>query len=190
MSGGIEVFVADEQDAHAIDTDRWLRFAVQVLSAEGVDRNTQGVEMSLLFVDEPAIAALNEQFMGKSGPTDVLSFPIDEEASPRHIPPLAIAAPIGAPPPMPPSSDDEDDDDFPMLLGDVVICPSVAAANASAHASELHDGTIDDEIGLLVVHGILHLLGMDHMEETEAQAMEAREQELLTQFHRQTKRVV
>ncbi len=179
----IEVFVADEQDAHPIDTDRWLRLAVQVLSAEGVDRRVDGVEMSLLFVDEPAIAALNEQFMGISGPTDVLSFPIDEEASPRHIPPLAIAAPIGAPLPMS-ASDDDDDDDLPLLLGDVVVCPSVAAVNAAEHVSDHHNGTLEDELALLVVHGILHLLGMDHMEDDEAEAMEAREQELLVLFHR------
>lgn len=188
MSGGgqrtpIEVFVADEQDGHPIDVDRWLRLAVQVLAAEGVDGGGEGIEMSLLFVDEPAISALNEQFMGKSGPTDVLSFPIDEEASPRHIPPLAIAAPVGAPSPMP-ISDDDDDDEQPLLLGDVVICPAVAAANAPDHRSDHHDGGIDDEIALLVVHGILHLLGMDHMEDGEAEVMESREQELLRLFHR------
>ncbi len=182
----IEVFVADEQDGFPIDTDRWLRLAVQVLSAEGVDHHHDGVEMSLLFIDEPAIAALNEQFMGKTGPTDVLSFPIDEEASPRHIPPLAIAAPIGAPIPVTASISDDEDDDLPLLLGDVVVCPAVAAANAVDHQGPLHDGTIDDEIALLVVHGILHLLGMDHMEDDEAEVMEAREQELLALFHRVT----
>ena len=179
----VEVFVADEQSAHPIDADRWLRLALQVLMAEGVDGSGEGVEMSLLFVDESAIAALNEQFMGKSGPTDVLSFPIDVEASPRHIPPLAIAAPIGAPSPMP-ISDDDDDDEQPLLLGDVVICPSVAAANASEHQSDHHDGGVADEIALLVVHGILHLLGMDHMDDAEAEKMESREQELLALFHR------
>lgn len=183
----IEVFVADEQTDHPIDTDRWLRLAVQVLAAEGVDRNNEGVEMSLLFVDEPSIAELNLQFMGKTGPTDVLSFPIDEEASPRHIPPLAITAPIGMP--LPARSDDEDDDELPLLLGDVVVCPSYAAANAPEHASDHHDGTLDDEIALLVVHGILHLLGMDHMDDGEAELMEAREQELLSQFHRVSKQV-
>lgn len=178
----IEVFVADEQVDHPIDTDRWLRLAVQVLAAEGVDRNNEGVEMSLLFVDEPSISELNLQFMGKTGPTDVLSFPIDEEASPRHIPPLAIAAPVGMP--LPARSDDEDDEELPLLLGDVVVCPSYAATNAPEHASDHHDGTLADEIALLVVHGILHLLGMDHMDDTEAELMEAREQELLSQFHR------
>ena len=184
----IEVFVADEQDAVAIETDRWLLLAVQVLTAEGVDQGEEGVEMSLLFVDEPAIAALNEQFMGKAGPTDVLSFPIDEEASPRHIPPTAIAAPIGTPPPMPPNDDDVDED-RPLLLGDVVVCPTVAARNASEHVSDHHDGSLDDELALLVVHGILHLLGMDHIDDQEAEEMEAREQELLSLFYRTSRGV-
>jgi probable rRNA maturation factor len=179
----IEVFVADEQDVHPIDCDRWLRLAAQVLGAEGVGRNEESVEMSLLFVDEPSISALNEQFMGKTGPTDVLSFPIDEEASPHHIPPLAISAPIGAPLPLP-SDDDDDDDDLPLLLGDVVVCPSYAATYAPHHVSDHHDGSLDDEIALLIVHGILHLLGMDHDVDAEAERMEAREQELLGLFHR------
>lgn len=69
--------------------------------------------------------------------------------------------------------------DAPTMLGDVVICPVVADRNAPTHA-----GTYDDEIALLVVHGILHLLGMDHVDDEEARVMEHREQELLDQFHR------
>jgi probable rRNA maturation factor len=60
-----------------------------------------------------------------------------------------------------------------------VICPGVAERNAPLHA-----GTYDDEVALLVVHGILHLLGMDHEEETEANEMEQRERDLLERFHR------
>ncbi len=60
-----------------------------------------------------------------------------------------------------------------------MICPSVAARNAPEHA-----GTYDDELALLLVHGILHLLGMDHIEEADAEKMEARERELLEEFHR------
>jgi len=69
--------------------------------------------------------------------------------------------------------------DLPVLLGDVVICPKVAAVNAPDHA-----GTYDDELALLLVHGILHLLGMDHLDDEEAEEMEARERELLARFHR------
>ena len=171
----VEVFVADEQDAVDIDTDRWLRLAVEILAAEGVDGE---VEMSLLFVDEAAIAALNERFMGKAGPTDVLSFPIDEEAAPS----ARIA--MGATGPIDMFDDEADDDDVPLMLGDVLICPAVAARNAPDHASERHCGSVDDELALLVVHGILHLLGMDHIIDAEAEVMEAREQQLLSQFYR------
>jgi probable rRNA maturation factor len=66
------------------------------------------------------------------------------------------------------------------VLGDVVICPAVASRNAPEHA-----GTYEDELALLVVHGVLHLLGMDHADDDEAEIMERREQELLGRFHRQ-----
>ncbi len=59
------------------------------------------------------------------------------------------------------------------------ICPGVAARNAPDHA-----GTYDDELALLVVHGILHLLGMGHEEAPEAEEMEQRERALLARFHR------
>jgi probable rRNA maturation factor len=174
--GTVEVFVADEQDALSIDTDRWLRLAVQVLAAQGVTgRHTADIEMSLYFVDEVAISALNQQYMGKEGPTDVLSFPIDGED--------AMSIPGGR---APDNDDrfDDDDDEQPLLLGDVLICPTVAQRNASEHAGPHHDGSVDDELALLVVHGILHLLGMDHVVEAEAEVMEARERDLLHLFHR------
>jgi probable rRNA maturation factor len=64
------------------------------------------------------------------------------------------------------------------MLGDIVICPSVAAANAPEHA-----GTLDDELALLVVHGVLHVLGHDHAEPDEAREMRAIEADLLARFH-------
>ena len=72
----------------------------------------------------------------------------------------------------------------PVLLGDVVICPDVAARNAPEHEGDRHSGSYEDEVALLVVHGILHLLGMDHEDPEEAEKMEAREQELLDEHHR------
>jgi probable rRNA maturation factor len=69
------------------------------------------------------------------------------------------------------------------LLGDVVICPSVAAVNATEH-----EVSLDDEVALLVVHGLLHLLGMDHEKDAEAERMEALEQQLLDRFYRVGKR--
>jgi probable rRNA maturation factor len=61
----------------------------------------------------------------------------------------------------------------------VVICPAVAAVNAVEH-----EVSLEDEVALLVVHGLLHLLGLDHEDEAEAERMEALEQELLTRYYR------
>jgi len=161
-----EVFCADEQDVHPVDTARWAHLAEQVLDAEGVGAE---VELAVVFVDEVGIAELNARFGGKEGPTDVLSFPIDEE------PPESGRHPdSGGSGPGEPSEPDE----LPLLLGDVYVCPSVAAHNAPDHA-----GTYEDELALLVVHGILHLLGMDHEEEAAAEEMEQRERALLARFH-------
>ena len=172
----VEVFVGDEQDVIVIDTDRWLRLCVQVLAAEGV---TGVAEMSLLFIDESTMASYNQQYMGKAVPTDVLSFPIDDEALP-----LGGRYPDGGGRGPGDFADEEDDDDIPRLLGDVLVCPTVAGANASEHVGPHHDGSLDDELALLVVHGILHLLSYDHHEDDEAEVMEQRERELLHQFHR------
>jgi probable rRNA maturation factor len=179
-SDGLDLFIADEQTDVPIDIDRWGTLARNVLIDEGVKGD---IEMSLMFVDEPSIAALNLQFMGKTGPTDVLSFPIDEEASPRSGGRIAPAS-SSAGPSEGYGDDDEEDDDQPLMLGDVLISPTVAARNAPDHVSEKHNGSLDDEIALLVVHGILHLLGMDHIVESEAEEMEAREQELLDRHYR------
>jgi probable rRNA maturation factor len=127
-------------------------------------------ELSLLFVNEAEIAELNESYMGKPGPTDVLSFPID-----------AAEAEIvlhNQPPSRGPDRSPPDPGDMPLLLGDVVICPSIAAAQAPDHA-----GTLDDELALLVVHGVLHVLGHDHDDDAAQTAMRARELELLQTHH-------
>ena len=122
---------ADEQSDVEVDVDRWCRLATAVLRDGGRDG-----ELTLTFVDRAEIAALNEEHLGHAGPTDVLSFPLD-------------AADRAA----------ADGRTVPVLLGDVVICPDVARAQAPTHA-----GTLDDELALLVVHGVLHVLGHDHAE--------------------------
>lgn len=165
---GVSVFVADEQTEHPVDALRWTRLAEQVLEAEGVRGEA---ELSVLFVDEAVMADLNRQFHGKEGPTDVLAFPIDEDPIEGGRSPDSGGTGPGYSPP--------ETEDMPILLGDVVICPTVAAANAPEHA-----GTYDDEVALLLVHGILHLLGMDHLDDEEAEEMEARERDLLARFHR------
>lgn len=160
------VFVSDEQTAVAIDVARWQRLALAALADEGVSGEC---ELSVMFVAEATIAELNERFMGHEGPTDVLSFPIDGEPDPPGRWPDS-----GGPGP-----DREDDpEELPLLLGDVVVCPAVAERNAPTHA-----GSVDDELALLIVHGILHLLGMDHATDEQRAAMWAREQTLLAAHH-------
>ncbi len=165
--GVLEVFVADEQAEQEVDVVRWEALARDVLVAEGV---TGDAELALMFVDEATMAQLNGTFMGQEGPTDVLAFPIDaeDEVGAGRSPDGSTTGPDREPPV-----------DVPMLLGDVVICPAVAARNAPEHA-----GTYLDELALLIVHGILHVLGMDHAEPEETNQMQARERELLAQFHR------
>ncbi len=162
------VFVGNEQNDHDVDESRWLKLANDVLGAEKV---ADSMEVNVLYVDEATIAELNEKFLGKSGPTDVLSFPIDEgPLESGRVPDSGGTGPGSMSPP---------DDEQIAMLGDVVICPKIAERNAPDHA-----GNYEDELALLLVHGILHLLGMDHNEEEEAEIMEARERELLQQFYK------
>jgi probable rRNA maturation factor len=165
--GEPDVFCADEQHDHPIDLARWQALAAGVLRAEGV----RGLaELSVIFVNVAEITELNEEYMGKAGPTDVLSFPIDAAEAELII--------HSAPPSRGPDRPPPDAADLPLLLGDVVICPAVAAQQAPDHA-----GTFDDEIALLVVHGVLHVLGYDHAEADETEAMRQRERDLLMQLH-------
>ena len=129
------------------------------------ERAPTDAEVSLIFVDEDAIADLNERFLGGTGPTDVLAFPIDDDHVPSGRQPDEGGRGPGAP---------AEPVDPPVVLGDVVMCPTVATRQAPEHA-----GTLDDELALLVVHGVLHLLNYDHAEEREAETMQRRERELL-----------
>jgi probable rRNA maturation factor len=157
----IDVFGADEQHDVEVALDRMVALTRSVLEAEGV---RGGAEVSLLFVDEPTIAELNERFLGVPGPTDVLSFPLADDAAGAGREPDSGGTGPGEPL----------EDQPPDLLGDVVVCPKVAEANAR------RDGvSYDDELALLIVHGTLHLLGWDHEVPAEATRMEARERALL-----------
>ena len=108
----------------------------------------ESAELSILLVGSDHIRRLNARFADDDYATDVLSFPMME------------------------------DEDSALLLGDVVICPQIASANA---AKVGHD--VDAELDTLLVHGTLHLLGYDHDEEEEKQRMDERQSEILAAFH-------
>jgi len=165
--GVVQVFCADEQSACTVDIERWRTLATRVLASEGV---RGAAELSLLFVDEDVITELNRVHMDKIGPTDVLSFPIDavlvdDSPGPGHVS-------RGPDRPQP------DSDDHPLLLGDIVLCPSVAERQAPEHA-----GSFDDELALLVTHGVLHVLGYDHADDADKARMQSRERALLEEHH-------
>lgn len=141
------VYLADEQSVD-VDTDDLLSLARHVLEARRVPDD---MELALLLVDEQTIAGLNEEHLGKQGPTDVLAFPIDE---PGETPP-----------------------GVPSILGDVVLCPTVAHGQAPQFGRTPHD-----EVRLLTVHGILHLLGMDHATPTEEAEMFGLTDDLLASY--------
>lgn len=148
------VLVVDEQSDVALDADTWARLAADVLADEHVDAS---LEFTLSFVDADRIAALKSAHLDGDGtPTDVLAFPIDDEPTPG----------------------------VPGLLGDVVVCPVVARRQCQANTGlrSAHDGTLDAELALLVVHGVLHLLGHDHLGDDDTRAMRAREDHHLTRW--------
>ncbi|MFW6599271.1 rRNA maturation RNase YbeY [Propionibacteriaceae bacterium Y2011] len=134
--------------------------SIDLNNESGVDADTAGLvalgrfvldelrihplaELSILLVDEETMAAYHERYMGEPGPTDVLSFPMDELRPPA-----------------------DDDEPVEGLLGDVVLCPTVTARQAAEHGR-----TPDQEAEYLLVHGILHLLGFDHAEPEEKAEM-------------------
>ncbi|WP_134324594.1 rRNA maturation RNase YbeY [Cumulibacter soli] len=127
-------------------------------------------ELSILIVDVPHMAALNERWMGEEGATDVLAFPMDE-LSPATRPGVA------------PADIADDEDEEPGIVGDIVLCPAVAISQAAAAGH-----TFEDELHMLTTHGILHLLGYDHMEPEEEREMFGLQGQLLKKWRAETER--
>lgn len=111
-------------------------------------------EVSIVLYDEEAMEALHVKWMDLPGPTDVMSFPMDEL---RPGTPSALSG--------------------PGFLGDIVLCPTIAAdqARRGGHSTQ-------DELDLLTTHGMLHLLGYDHAEPEEKAEMFGLQRELLEGF--------
>jgi probable rRNA maturation factor len=112
-------------------------------------------EVAIVVVDEVAMEQLHIQWMGEPGPTDVLSFPMDE---------------------LRPGRDNEVSDEG--ILGDIVLCPTVAEKQA-----EEAGHSVMEELQMLTVHGLLHLLGYDHAEPDEEAEMFGLQGEILLAFH-------
>ncbi|MDR7086569.1 putative rRNA maturation factor [Aeromicrobium panaciterrae] len=133
----VDVLNESGADVDVVALTRLCRFAMRRM------RLHPATELTLRLVDPATIAVLNKQWMGKEGPTDVLSFPMDE---------------------LTPGRDGEESPEG--YLGDIALCPQVAEQQAPAAGH-----TTQDEVNLLTVHGILHLLGYDHAEPAEHKEM-------------------
>ena len=120
----------------ACNEDEIVDVAAFALDKMGIHPDS---DLGITLVDEDEITKLHVQWMNLPGPTDVLSFPMDE------LKPFSAS-------------------DGPGIIGDIVICPQFAAKQAVSHS-------VADEITLLTVHGVLHLLGFDHVEEEEHKVM-------------------
>lgn len=144
----------NNESAVDVDESRVLRLAEFALDRMLMHPQT---DLAIAFVDEEPMEALHIQWMDEPGPTDVLSFPMDE------LRPGLPGAQSG-----------------PGLLGDIVICPQVAIRQAEAAG---HDAI--NEILMLATHGILHLLGFDHVEPEEEREMFGLQKEILDAFYEQ-----
>ena len=142
----------NNESALKVDEVRVLALATFALDYMHLHPDT---DLAIVFVDEPAMEVLHVQWMDEPGPTDVLSFPMDE-LRPGSEGQLTRAG----------------------LLGDIVVCPQVAAAQAETAGHE----TIN-EVLLLTTHGVLHLLGFDHAEPEEEKEMFGLQREILEAFY-------
>lgn len=151
----MSVFLADEQ-SEPVQAEELRNLAQVVISEEGYPEST---EVAVLLVSEKEMAQYNQQFLEREGPTDVLAFPV-ESLIPGVVPDLDPHGP-------------------PLIAGDVVIAPAYVRRQAESYGV-----TADDEMALMVAHGILHLLGYDHETDEEAGHMEQRERDLLAKVGR------
>lgn len=146
----MSVFLAYEQTGE-LDATPLRRLAEFVVREEGYPAET---EAALLFVEDDEMSSYNSRFLDRTGPTDVLAFPVEDftpGVAPEHDP-------FGP----------------PLLIGDVIIAPGYVRRQADQIGV-----TFEDEMALMVTHGILHLLGYDHIDDGDAERMENRERELL-----------
>lgn len=151
----MNVIVSTDHNPCDLDPSRIEKICEFALRESGAPSAS---EVSVSFVDDGEMATLNEQYRGISGPTDVLSFECDNL-----------------------------DDDFPSgevlqgdILGDIVIAPDVAAKQAAEYGTSLQE-----ELDLLCVHGILHLQGYDHVIDEDAEEMEGLQKDILMKWKTQ-----
>ena len=148
----MDVSISDLQDKKSLDLNLIRQASLEILAAMNCDERC---ELSVALVDDQEIHRLNRQYRGFDRPTDVLSFALQEAEEPRF-------------------KDECGDEQLPLILGDVIISIETTQRQAGER-----DHSFEREFLILLVHGILHLLGYDHIEDQDAEQMEALERQLL-----------
>ena len=141
----------NDETGSEFPTDDLRELAVFLMRRLGMG---DSAELSIALVSEEQMAELHEEWLGEPGPTDVVSIPMDQLQEPGPDDPLATG-----------------------VLGDVIICPAVAARQADAVGHR----TLD-EMRILLTHGVLHLLGNDHADPVESRRMFARQAQLIAGY--------
>ena len=150
-----EIEISVEDDFRGlVDEDRARKIAQYVLNAEGV---APPYEVSLVFTDSEAVQRLNRDYRGIDEPTDVLAF--------YMLPQREVDDYFALPP------------DGVLHLGEVIISYPQAVKQAKVQGH-----SVEQELALLIIHGILHFLGYDHEQPEEGKRMRGREEELLGKY--------
>jgi len=148
----VEIHLSNHQDL-PVDADALHALAEAVLESEAMPSST---EVGIMLVTDDDMAAHNRRFLGRDGPTDVLALPLAPPGSEHRQ--SAVRAGAG----------------LPYALGDVIIAPGYVRSQARRLGI-----AYEDEMALMVAHGLLHLIGYDHESDVEAEQMESRERRLL-----------
>lgn len=147
----MSVFLANEQ-TESVEPGELRSLAELILREEGYPDEA---EVTILLISDEEMAGYNERYLDRDGPTDVLAFPL-EELIPGVVP-------------------DHDPHGPPLVIGDILVAPAFVRRAAVEMGVDF-----EDEMALMVAHGVLHLLGYDHEDDDDARRMEDRERHLLS----------
>lgn len=154
----------NEQEEHEIQSSHIATIEKLLFEAARMEGITEG-EVSLSFVDDDTIHQLNLEYRGKDRPTDVLSFPMEDNKDWEDAILLDVEE----------HHDEHDVEAMPCMLGDIIISVPTALRQ-----SEEYGHSFIRELGFLFVHGFLHLIGYDHDTKDAEQAMFARQEDILS----------
>lgn len=151
----VEIEFVDETES--IDENKQANFSELLQLAAEMEEVNPNAEVSITFVDNARIQEINRDYRGIDKPTDVISFALEEEGEGEIVV-------VG-------------DDDLPTVLGDIIVSIPKAEEQAKDYGH-----SFERELGFLLVHGFLHLLGYDHLNEEDEKKMFSRQEEILQQF--------